>query len=197
MQKQDNKASQRKQAHGLTADQLVDLQQDQIAESASETSANTAKKETIKEADAELYHVKLQIPGFSQTTGKPLHAPFIQQYTEREFLQMKANNGFAGYEVEIIHAPAGATAHKDAKNATNTTEAGLQDLTDREQLNATYKELYGAEPALTMDAVEVQQAIDLKKQANETGETVAGGVLGGSANLPGADAVKATGTAKK
>lgn len=93
------------QAHGLTAE---DLNQIQYRQTQGEVMATAGENNPhgIPEHERHLVHVKIELVEYDRQTGQKTSTPRTQSFTEAEFKQVKDSGILDGYSVEILSSPA-------------------------------------------------------------------------------------------
>jgi hypothetical protein len=144
------------QAHGLTQEQMVDLQYKQMHNEVEYVPANNAEEikdkyfkefegHQIPEHEKHIYHVVSETRFFNQQSGEKTSTPVVNTFTKEAFEFHKKHNGFAGQTVHLLHNPElnNIKAKEEKKQADPDPDDGdLDDLTVVD-LKAKYLELSG------------------------------------------------------
>lgn len=115
---EQNKTARLRQAHGLSQEEMLDLQVEQ-QQAENSTVKEIKKKVKVAYAQGEsrtaeysfpahekhLVHVELEIPGFDPATGARTSIPWTQKFYPNEYKAMEKTNAFAGHKVTILHDP--------------------------------------------------------------------------------------------
>lgn len=120
-------------AHGMTAQQVFDLQQKQIFGEELETiQANKSSKHKVNAHEAHLTHAIIENTEFDSKSGERKSKPSLQKFYPNDFSKMVEEKAFQGYEVNVIHDGAIYAASKNAQAAANTiatpTPAAVKDF---------------------------------------------------------------------
>lgn len=145
-------AQEKKQAHGMTEDQMVDLQYAQNNNEVEFVTANNAddiKDKHFKQFEdwqipvheQHVYHVATEQRLFNQATGEKLSEPVVKTFTKEAFEFQKKNHGFVGQDVLILHNP--TLANNESKKKVDGDEDEDDDAADLSgETVATLKEKY-------------------------------------------------------
>lgn len=128
----------------MTGEQLEELRLNSLQGIDSKTvKANKNPKHDVKEHEQHLVHVMLCIPGHDPITGKKLHKPYMQKYYPEVYQSMLRDNGFRGYETEVVHMPSNAPGNEAKKK--ETAEKPIERM-NKTELKNKFVEIFGVEP---------------------------------------------------
>ena len=82
---------------------------------------------TVPKGEEHLYHVKIEVPQFDQSTGQRISIPRIQPFTHKMFKSRLVNTlKQLGYKLEILHDPTEFLAEKKSKAQPMTREERIK-----------------------------------------------------------------------
>ncbi len=55
--------------------------------------------------EEDLYHVKMDKPGYNPKDGKKVNRAFIQKFNDKDFVNIERNAGNLGYEIKVLWNP--------------------------------------------------------------------------------------------
>ncbi len=103
------------QAHGLTSDELADVQLSQIAGEEMNTASGSGDKQyKFPPHEKHLIHAQIQSGGFNPSTGEPTGSKYVQKFDPKEFERMQREQAFAGLNVTVLHDPTGEAEDSEA-----------------------------------------------------------------------------------
>lgn len=149
----------RPQSHGMSHEQINELQQDQLSGDVSVSEANKDSSVKIPDHERHLVHARIETKTFDAATGEKLSTPFIQTFYPNEFAQMETDSAFIGKSVEIIHEP------ESLKKLEQTTKSTLDDPdSSKTKKEAVKKETAKKEVAAKKGKKVETEVIPLEKQ---------------------------------